>query len=193
MRDRTGGGVRDLVCPVVVLRGFELFLRSFLELFVGTGDEVVARDCRSSLVVGVGWYFCLRIDRRRPPGWLVLNEASCCLTTLGGDIDWRIADQLPSSFVNVISKVTVTPFGGVTGVPFEGWRSAAWAVRQSMKPLNAVFARSMLISSSVLVVAGLEGGVIGSGLLHDIGAFAVKCRNVCCLLTSGVVLKKRDV
>ena len=134
-----------------------------------------------------------RSDCRRPPGWLVLDEASRCLTTLGGDIDWRIADQLPSSFVNVISKVTVTPFGGGTGGPFERWRSAAWAVRQSMRPLNAGFARSMLISSSVLIVAGLEGGVIGSGLLHDIGAFAVKCGNVCCLLTSGVVLEKRDV
>jgi hypothetical protein len=51
----------------------------------------------------------------------------------------------------------------------------------------------MLISSSVLAVAGLEGGVLGSGLLHDIGVFAVECRNVCCLMTSGVVLKKRDV
>jgi hypothetical protein len=57
-----------------------------------------------------------------------------------------------------------------------------------MRPSNAGFARSMLISSSVLAVAGLGGGVIGSGLLHDIGAFAVKCRNVLCLLTSGVVV-----
>ena len=111
-----------------MFRCLELFLRSFLELLVGSGDEIVARDRCSSFVVGVCWYFFLRIDRGWPPGWLLFGEASRCLTTLGGDIDWRIADQLPSSFVNVISKVTVTPFGGGAGGQFERWRCAAWAV-----------------------------------------------------------------
>ena len=112
----------------MVFRRLELFLRSFLELLVGSRNEIVARDRCSSFVIGVCWYFFLRIDCGWPPGWLLFGEASGGLTTLGGDIDWRVADQLPSSFVNVISKVTVTPFGGGAGGPFERWRCAAWAV-----------------------------------------------------------------